>query len=247
LKHLAQPPVDLGAVSESHEQTVLFDAPVFADAEKDNTVDGTLYGEVQFTLCKAGIPEGDISGKYFAPSLNFFEEGSVNFGGSPLYPAGFNIFIKRTFKNRFTREDRGDFIPAFDIFIISKVKGTCPGRLVGLDWFNPAVIDGEFLKIRQDTERQLGRPCVTAKLVCGIDLFPDINGGFLRFQKEFACSADTEAVIRGLCGAAYFNGIFMYYVLICLSIALFVIDIPTEGMEEGVDKFLSNLGLVVPA
>jgi hypothetical protein len=87
LKHPAQPPVNLTAVSESHEQAVLFDATVFADSEKYNTVDGALHSEVQLASCQVGISESDISGKYFTPPLNFFKERRINLGGSPLYPA----------------------------------------------------------------------------------------------------------------------------------------------------------------
>jgi len=82
-------------------------------------------------------------------------------------------------------------------------------------------------------------------LVGRADIFLDIDGWFLCFQKEFPCSANAEAVIRGFYDTAYFNRIFMDYIFLSLRIALLVVNIPTESIKEGVDKFLPNLGLVV--
>jgi hypothetical protein len=45
---LHQPRIDLRPVLQAHQLAVGFDTAVFADAQKDDSVDGMLHGEVQF-------------------------------------------------------------------------------------------------------------------------------------------------------------------------------------------------------
>jgi len=80
---------------------------------------------------------------------------------------------------------------------------------------------------------QFGGPCVTTELVGRVDILFNVDRWLFGFEKEFACPADAEAVVGGLYGAAYFDGIFVNYILVGLCITLFVINIPPEGIEEG--------------
>jgi len=58
-------------------------------------------------------------------------------------------------------------------------------------------------------------------------------------------SGEAKAVIRGLGGAADFDRVFVNNILVRLGVALFVVDVPVEGFEQGVDEFAPDLGFVV--
>src|SRR5207244_4213601 len=57
--------------------------------------------------------------------------------------------------------------------------------------------------------------------------------------------ADAEAVIRSFGGFADFDRVFVDDVFVGLGVALFVVNVPAERFEKGVEEFATKLGLVV--
>ena len=94
-------------------------------------------------------------------------------------------------------------------------------------------------------QRQLGRPGVAAELVGGAGVVLDVDGGLLGLDEELARAADAEAVVGGLGRAADLDGVLVDDVLVGLGVALRVVDVPAEGLEEGVEELAAELGLVV--
>ncbi len=92
------------------------------------------------------------------------------------------------------------------------------GGLVGLVRLDAAVVDGEFLEIGEDGERQFGGPGIAAQLEGGAEIVLDIDGGFLGFEEELARAADAEAVVGGLGDAADLDGILVDDILVCLGV-----------------------------
>ena len=74
-------------------------------------------------------------------------------------------------------------------------------------------------------------------------IYIEVDGGLLGFHEELARPADAEAVVRRLGGAADFDGILVDDVLVRLGEALPVVDVPTEGLEQGVDELVADGGL----
>ena len=108
-----------------------------------------------------------------------------------------------------------------------------------------AIVDGELLEVGEDAERELGGPGVAAELEGGADVVLDVDGGLLGFEEELAGAADAEAVVGRLGGLADFDGVFVDDVLVGLGVALLVVNVPAEGLEERVEEFAADLGFVV--
>ena len=74
-----------------------------------------------------------------------------------------------------------------------------------------------------------------------------LTDGLLGLDEELARAADAEAVVGRLGGAADLDGVLVDHVLVGFGVALLVVDVPAEGLEEGVDELAAELGLVVLA
>ena len=59
-----------------------FDAAILTDAQKDETVNGHLDGEVEFTLDDWRVTQGDVVGKEITPAFDFSEELIIHLGGA---------------------------------------------------------------------------------------------------------------------------------------------------------------------
>ncbi len=91
---------------------VVFDAAIFADAQKDDAVDGGLDGDVEFALCEAPIAQRDVACQELAPFLDLGEEGVVDLGGAAFLGGGLDVFVEGAFADGVWREDGCDFVPA---------------------------------------------------------------------------------------------------------------------------------------
>ena len=120
--------------------------------------------------------------------------------------------------------------------------------LVGLDRLYAAIIDGEFLEVGQDTDRQLGGPCVAPQLKGRSDGLANIDRWLLGFNEETPrAAAGAETVVGCFCASADANGIFVDYFLVGIGIALAVKDVPAEGLEQRINELFAELGLIVLA
>ena len=84
-----------------------------------------------------------------------------------------------------------------------------------------------------------------AKLERGADIVLDVHSGLLGFKKKFPRAANPEAVVRRFGGFADFDGVFVDNILVCLSIAALVVNVPAERFEKRVQEFTAKLGFVV--
>ena len=224
---------------------VRLDPAVLADPEEDDPVDRQRNCGVELPLGEFGIPECDVPGEEVPPGFDLPEEGLVHAGSPLLQAARFGVTVEGAFEDCLLGEDRGNLVPAGGVLPERNQQDTGRGGPVGMVRFDPAVVDGEFLEVGQDGERQPGGPCVAAELVGGGGIPGDVDGGFLRLDEEFPRTPDAEAVVRGLHCAAYPDGVLVDNVLVGLGMTCRVVYIPTQSFEERIDKFPSELGLVV--
>jgi hypothetical protein len=83
--------------SALHEPAVFFNAPVFADPQEDDPVNGLLDGEIQLTLGKSLVSKREIPGQQVPPSFYFFQKRGIHLRGPFFDFGGFHILVKGTF------------------------------------------------------------------------------------------------------------------------------------------------------
>jgi len=159
-----QPLINTLAVQEGLELGVGFDAAIFGDAEEDKPVDGALDGKIELAVGEGGIAEGEVAGQGVAPGFDLGEEGGIDLGGAFLAFGGFYVFVEGAFEDGVARKDRCDVVPAFAVLVVGEVEGAGGGGFVGFYGFDAGVIDGEFLEVGKDGERQFGAPGVASEL-----------------------------------------------------------------------------------
>ncbi len=239
--------IDIGAVDKGQKLAVSFDAAVFGDPQEDDAVDGDLNGEVELAIVEGGVAEGDVVGERVAPGFDLGEEGIIDFGGTAFGLFGAGVFVEGTLEDGVAGEDGGNLIPAGRVVGVGDELNAGSRGLVGMDRTDAAVIDGKLLEIGEDGQGQLGGPGVAAELECGGGVFLDINGGLFGFEEEFSSAADAETVVGGLGGRSDLDGVLVDDILIGVGIAAGIVDIPAEGIEEGIEEFAAELGFVVSA
>ena len=142
-------------------------------------------------------------------------------------------------------EDGGDVVPFVEVLVKGVVHDAAVGGFVALVGAGAPVVDGEFFKVGEDAQGQFAAPGVAAQLEGGVEIIFDVDGGLFGFDEEFCLPADAESVIGGFGFALHFNGRFVHHVFVCFGVALFVVHVPAERLEEGVDEFAAGLGFVV--
>ena len=108
-----------------------------------------------------------------------------------------------------------------------------------------AVVDRELFKIRQDRQREFGRPGIAAKLIGRTEIGFQIDGGLLGFEEKFARAADTETIVGSFSVSADLDSIFMDNIFVRLGVTLLIRDIPPERFKERIEKLPAQLGFVV--
>ena len=81
---IAKPPIDVLAVEERLQLAIGFDAAVFANAQKDEPVDGALDGKVQLVDGERGIAQREVFGERFPPGFDLFKKFSIDRGRATL-------------------------------------------------------------------------------------------------------------------------------------------------------------------
>jgi hypothetical protein len=84
-------------------------------------------------------------------------------------------------------------------------------------------------------------------LVGGRHFLLNENGGLLGFEEEDAPAADAEAVVGRLGRAADLDGVLVDDFAEGLGVVLRVVDVPAEGLEEGIEEVAPQQGFVVAA
>ncbi|OQA75245.1 MAG: hypothetical protein BWY31_04702 [Lentisphaerae bacterium ADurb.Bin242] len=175
LKEMAKAIIDICAVLEGLEGLVFLDAAILTDAEEDDAVYGALDSEIQLTAREGGIAEGDITGQVQPPGLYFIKECGIHFRGSPFASRCCGITVERALEHGVFGEHRGDIFPYFRIAVERIKMNSGDIRFIGAGWLYPAIVDGEFLEIRENAQGELGGPCVPSKLVRRIGIALDIG------------------------------------------------------------------------
>ena len=147
---LHEPFVDVRAVQLRLEPAVFLDAPVLADAQEHDAVDGALHRKVQLALGEVRISERDVAGEQVAPVFDLGQKGVVNRCRPLLELRGLGILVKRALEYGFAGKYGDEFIPFCRIVFVGEVEHAAGGCLVGLDGLYAAVVDGEFLEIGQN-------------------------------------------------------------------------------------------------
>ena len=111
----AQAVVNIDAILQGHQLAIRLNAPVFADAQKDDAVYGLLYGEVEFALGQAGVAQCDVTRQQVAPAFDLCQERAVYLGGAAFAFGAAGVFVERAFEYRILGKYRGDLVPLFRI------------------------------------------------------------------------------------------------------------------------------------
>ena len=179
-----QPRVDVRAVDQAQQRAVGLDAPILADAQEDDAVDGGLHRVVELALRQAGVAQGDIARQQVTPALDLGQEGRVHLGGAALGALRLDVSVEGALQDGLATEDAGDLVPALGILPIGDVDDAGRGRLVGFVGLDAAVVDRELLEVGEDAEGQLGAPGVAAQLVGGVESPRMSIEGFLASTKN---------------------------------------------------------------
>lgn len=206
-----------------------------------------MYGVVEFAGADVGVAECDVARERVAPGLDFGEKRGVDLGGASFAFLGLGVLVEGAFEDGVAGEGGREVVPVAGIFGAIEVSDAAGAGFVGWSGLDPAVVHGELFEVGEDTEGELGGPCIASELVCGADIVLDGYGGFLGLDEEFACAADSEAVVGGFGGTAAGDSVFMDDVFVGFGVALLVVHVPSEGDEEGINELVADLGFVVPA
>jgi len=158
-----------------------------------------------------------------------------------------DVLVERVLQNRFAGEDAGDLVPLRLVLVVGEVQGAGGRRLVVLVRADAGVVDGELLEVGQDRERELRRPGVATELIGGVGIVLDPDRRALGLDEELARPTYAERVIRRLGCPADLDRVLVNDILVRLGVALFVVHVPTERLEERVEKLTPKLCLVVLA
>ena len=72
-----------------------------------------------------------------------------------------------------------------------------------------------------------------------------VNGRFFCFEKKLTSPSDSKTIIRGFSIATNFYGIFVYDLLVGLSVSFFIGYIPTKSVKKWVYEFTAKLCFVI--
>jgi hypothetical protein len=155
-KHLAQPLVDMSAALQGSQTTILLNASILTNAEKNDAINGLLNCKVQLALGKQRITQGNITGKNLPPEFNLLEKGGIDLSCSLFELRRFGIVVERASEDRFPRKNARQLVPMVRVARVCEIQCASGRRFVMFVWFNPAVIDGKLFKVREDAERKFG-------------------------------------------------------------------------------------------
>ena len=254
LKEFDQVGVDIRLSGDLEELLGRLNFAVFADAQKEEAVDGRLDGIVELTfgsgeVCElfAGteVAQGDIARQQIAPGFDLLEEFSVHLGGAAFSFGAVGEFVESAAPDGLFGKDFGDLVPMAEVFFkIVEQNAPSGGTVFGVGTV-AAVVDGEMLEIGQDGEGKFGVPGVAAELIGGFGVGDDPGGRLFRFDKEFTGGADAKGIVGRAGGAFDLEGVFVDDVAVLEGDVALVVDVPTEFDEKGIEEFDAQLGFVV--
>jgi len=180
----------------------------------------------------------------FASASRHFSIG-VDLGGAALREVALDEAVEVAPVHRLLREDGGDLVPLLDVLIVLVISHAVLGGAVARRGALAAVVDGQFLEVRQDRHRELGRPRIATELVGVVLTVLDVLGRPLRLDEELPQAAVPEAVVGGLHPAARYDAVLVDDILVALARAALVLHVPAEELEERIDELLPDMRLLV--
>jgi hypothetical protein len=101
--------------SEIAQPAKWFDTTGLANPKEDRTVEGLLHRIVELALCQFSVPQCDVLGETFTPLFHVIKESFIERSSTAPF-ASLDETIKRPLEDSLGREQRIEFVPAFQIF-----------------------------------------------------------------------------------------------------------------------------------
>src|ERR1035437_6003704 len=231
---------------------------VFADAEKQDSVENVLDGFVEFIAFKqifTVVVLKQVACKFTTgfveqiKKLDIQRAGTVGFD-EPLL-AGF-AFARRSFWQRFKQlvnAASGDFVAGEQIPNFLRDERKFPKvpcfpkaniRLIRVR-FAADNVNFEFLKVSQDGQRKIFVPGIAF----GLESVTRVKflGGFLGFANKTVVSLSSEKIIGALLSPANFRATLNFDFAFGLNQSGAVFQIPAERTEKRIEKIIAKLRL----
>jgi len=235
--------VDVGLLGEVQEPLVGLEAAVFGHAQEDDAVNGALDGGVEVVGGEGGVAQGEVAGEAFAPSLDLAEELGVHLGGAALALGG-GVLVEGAGPDGVAGEDVPQLAPAVGVLVAGEVEGARGGGFVAGAGPGGAVVDGELLEVREDGDGDLAAPPVAAELEGGGGVGGEVDAAFLGLDVELGRGADAEGVVGGALLALDVEAVLRDDLAVLRGDEGGVAQVPAEGLEEGVNEGLTDVGLL---
>ena len=141
LKEFDQVGVDIRLSGDLEELLGRLNFAVFADAQKEEAVDGRLDGIVELAfgsgeVCElfAGteVAQGDIARQQVAPGFDLLKEFSVHLGGAAFSFGAVGEFVKSATPDGLFGKDFGDLVPMAGILQNCRAKRARGGTVFGV-------------------------------------------------------------------------------------------------------------------
>src|SRR5450830_456754 len=174
-KELQQARVLVSAVEQRVECAIDIDATVLGDAQEHDAVNRLLDGEVELMEGQVAVAQRDVARQLLAPLVDEVQELLVDFTGAPLAARVLHVLVEGAVQDGFAREGTGEERPLLGIVLKGEVLDTRHGGTVIRAGLDARVIDGEFLEVGQDGQRQFGRVGVAAQLIGGTGVVAQID------------------------------------------------------------------------
>ena len=156
--------------------------------------------------------------------------------------------VQRALADGFGREQAAQVVPLVGEFVVSVVGHAPDPRALVARRFAAAVVEGELGEVGQHAHRQFGRPGVAAYLeggFVGLAARVERHAGAFGFHEEDGPATHAEGVVGRFHPPAHRHPRFVDDLLVLLGVALRVVHVPAQRLEEGIDELAASLGLVV--
>ena len=151
--------------SDLLQLVLALDAAIFADAQENDPVDGHLHGVIQFMdICRSGLRRARLcASRSRQCSISSRKASSTSVVPClPLRPSAY--WSKEPLRTASREKMAAISSHLVKVILVIQQHDPPGGGAVAFIGFAAAFINGEFLEVGQDAERELGGPGITAQL-----------------------------------------------------------------------------------